>query len=105
MAMVVNDVTLAAQTVSQTVNKKERETKSSITPFQKILDKEEKNLAYQADKSSAAAQTARLTLSVCTASVKIFPFRYVRYRIYVSASCSALGKVFSDRTEPLNTLE
>ena len=57
MAMVVNDVTLAAQTVSQTVNKKERETKSSITPFQKILDKEEKNLAYQADKSSAAAQT------------------------------------------------
>lgn len=59
MAMVVNDVTLAAHTVLQTDNKKEKETKSSITPFRKILDKEEKNLAWQADKSSGAAQTAK----------------------------------------------
>lgn len=59
MAMVVNDVTLAAHTVSQTDNKKERETKSSITPFRKILDKEEKNLAWQADKSSEAPQKAK----------------------------------------------
>lgn len=59
MAMVVNDVTLAAHTASQINEKRNKGNKSSITPFQKILKKEEQNYASQTEAASKTAQVTK----------------------------------------------
>lgn len=58
MAMVVNDVSSTAQAISQ-ITQKKNSTKSSITPFQKVLKKEEKLYASQTDDTSKTTETQK----------------------------------------------
>lgn len=58
MAMVVNDVSSTAQAISQ-ITQKKNSTKSSITPFQKVLKKEEELYASQSDYTSKTAETQK----------------------------------------------
>lgn len=68
MAMVVNDVTASAQMASQTTAKKVNSSKSSITPFQKVLKKETNLVALNANNLAKTAEASKSGKTASTSS-------------------------------------